>query len=374
MGHTGTRMGGERAPVLPTGTVTFLMTDVEGSTAGWVRSPEGLAVAIPRHYEILDEAIAAHGGVRPVEQGEGDSTVAAFSPPSAALAAAVDAQRALAAEPWPDGAPVRVRMAVHTGEAQPATRATTSGWRWPAAPHPVVGHGGQVLVSEATAALVGDAPPPGATLRDLGTHRLKDLGRPERVAARPPRRGAGLPPLRSLDAHRHNLPVQLTSFVGRQAELAVLDKLLPDTRVLTLTGAGGCGKIRLALELAVLVVDHYPDGVWVIELAPVSDGELVAPTVLGALGLREEQGRLPAKTLVSHLVGPPCDGDPRQLRASRACVRCAGRHARAVLPVGASAGHQPSAANRRGRGALAGAEPLGARQASAGRPRHAGQL
>jgi predicted ATPase/DNA-binding CsgD family transcriptional regulator len=296
-------MGGERAPVLPTGTVTFLMTDVEGSTAGWVRSPDGLVVAIPRHYEILDEAIAAHGGVRPVEQGEGDSTVAAFSRPSAALAAAVDAQRALAAEAWPDGAPVRVRMAVHTGEAQLRDAGNYVGLALArCARIRSCGHGGQVLVSEATAALIGDAPPPDATLRDLGTHRLKDLGRPERVwQLVHPDLEQDFPPLRSLDAHRHNLPVQLTSFVGREAELAVLDKLLRDTRVLTLTGAGGCGKTRLALELAVLVVDHYPDGVWVIELAPVSDGELVASTVLSALGLREEQGRPPAKTLESHL-------------------------------------------------------------------------
>src|SRR5262245_9219221 len=303
MGHTGTRMGGERARVLPTGTVTFLLTDVEGSTAGWVRSPEGLAVAIPRHYEILDEAIEAHGGVRPVEQGEGDSTVTAFSRPTAALAAAVDAQRSLAAEAWPDGAAVRVRMAVHTGEAQLRDEGNYVGLALArCARIRSCGHGGQVLVSEATAAVVGDAPPPDATLRDLGTHRLKDLGRPERVwQLVHPDLEQDFPPLRSLDAHRHNLPVQLTSFVGREAELAVLDKLLPDTRVLTLTGAGGCGKTRLALELAVLVVDHYPDGVWVIELAPVSDGELVASTVLSALGLREEQGRPPAKTLESHL-------------------------------------------------------------------------
>ena len=300
MGHTGTRMGGERAPVLPTGTVTFLMTDVEGSTAGWVRSPEGLAVAIPRHYEILDEAIAAHGGVRPVEQGEGDSTVAAPSRPSAALAAPSMPSGRWPPSPGPTGPRSGSAWRCTPVRRSCATRATTSGWRWPAAPASGRGHGGQVLVSEATAALVGDAPPPGATLRDLGTHRLKDLGRPERVwQLVHPDVEPDFPPLHTLDAHRHNLPVQLTSFVGRQAELAVLDKLLPGTRVLTLTGAGG-GKTRLALELAVLVVDHYPDGVWVIELAPVSDGELVAPTVLGALGLREEPGRLPAKTLVSH--------------------------------------------------------------------------
>ena len=302
MGHTGTRMGGERAPVLPAGTVTFLMTDVEGSTAGWIRSPENLAVVIPRHYQILDAAIEAHGGVRPVEQGEGDSTVAAFSRPSAALAAAVDAQRSLAAEPWPDGAAVRVRMGVHTGEAQLRDEGNYVGLALArCARIRSCGHGGQVLVSEATAALVGEAPPPDATLRDLGTHRLKDLGRPERVwQLVHPDLEPDFPPLHTLDAHRHNLPVQLTSFVGREAELAVLDKLLPGTRVLTLTGAGGCGKTRLALELAVLVVDHYPDGVWVIELAPVNDGELVASTVLSALGLREEPGRPPEKTLESH--------------------------------------------------------------------------
>ena len=168
--------------VLPTGTVTFLLTDVEGSTTGWEAAPSGMAEAIPRHYALLDEAIAAHGGVRPVEQGEGDSVVGAFSRASDAVAAAVGAQRALAEEPWPDGVRLRVRMAIHTGEAQLRDEGNYFGQAViRCARLRAIGHGGQVLVSEATAALVADRLPEQVGLLDLGTHRLKDLGRPEHV-------------------------------------------------------------------------------------------------------------------------------------------------------------------------------------------------
>ena len=167
---------------LPTGTVTFLLTDVEASSQRWEHAPAGMAVAIPRHYEILDEVIAGHGGVRPVEQGEGDSVVAAFARASDAVAAAVDAQRAFMAEGWPPGAELRVRMAIHTGEAQlrdegnyfGQTVIRCAGLR-------AIGHGDQILMSDATAGLVVDRLPDGCELADLGTHRLKDLGRPERV-------------------------------------------------------------------------------------------------------------------------------------------------------------------------------------------------
>ena len=153
--------------VLPTGTVTFLLTDVEGSTTGWEAAPSGMAEAIPRHYALLDEAIAAHAGVRPVEQGEGDSVVAAFSRASDAVAAAVSAQHALAEEPWPDGVRLRVRMAIHTGEAQLRDEGNYFGQAViRCARLRAIGHGGQVLVSEATAALVVD--------------RLPDAGRPAR--------------------------------------------------------------------------------------------------------------------------------------------------------------------------------------------------
>src|SRR5262249_52972194 len=198
-------VSGPSAPgfALPTGTVSFLLTDVEGSSRGWERAPSGMAVAVARHYEILDHVVSAHGGVRPVEQGEGDSVVAAFSRASDAVAAAFDAQRALAAEVWPTPHELRVRMAVHTGEAQLRDRGNYFG--------PVVircariravGHGGQVLVSDATASLVGSVLPDGVMLADLGVVRLKDLGRPERVwQLVHPELQQDFPALRGLDTY-----------------------------------------------------------------------------------------------------------------------------------------------------------------------------
>ena len=207
---------------LPTGTVTFLLSDVEGSTRRWEQAPDAMAVAVARHYELLDEAIVAHGGVRPVEQGEGDSVVGAFSRASDAVAAAVAAQQAFAAERWPEGAELRVRIAVHTGEAQLRDRGTYVGPTLNrAARIRDSGHGGQVLVSAATAALVADRLPADATLLDLGLHRLKDLERPEHIwQVVHPDLPSTFPPLRSLDVFRHNLPVQLTPLIGRTSEIA----------------------------------------------------------------------------------------------------------------------------------------------------------
>lgn len=167
---------------LPTGTVTFLLTDVEGSTRLWQDAPEVMGAVIARHYDLLNEAIARFNGVRPVEQGEGDSVVGAFARTSDALAAALDAQRALAREDWPAGIDLRVRMAVHTGEAEQRGEQNYVG------PSLIrcarirsAGHGGQVLVSESAVAVARDALPEGAELVDLGAHRLKDLARPERI-------------------------------------------------------------------------------------------------------------------------------------------------------------------------------------------------
>jgi predicted ATPase/DNA-binding CsgD family transcriptional regulator len=289
--------------VLPSGTVTFLMTDVEGSTDGWARSPAAQAEAIPRHYEILDDAVRANGGVRPVEQGEGDSIVAAFTRPSGAIAAAVQAQRALAAESWPGDQAVNVRMALHTGEAQFRDEGNYCGVAViRCARIRDCGHGGQILVSETTAMLTADQLPDGTSLIDLGRHRPKGLGRLERIwQLGHPDLGRDFPPLRSLDDQRHNLPVQLTSFVGREAELAVLRKLLAETRILTLTGSGGCGKTRLAVEFGDSVLDSFADGVWLVDLAPIEDGDAVASIALRTFGLREEQARPAVDTLTGYL-------------------------------------------------------------------------
>jgi predicted ATPase/class 3 adenylate cyclase/DNA-binding CsgD family transcriptional regulator len=293
----------DHIPALPAGVVTFLLTDVEGSTRQWESEPEAMPQAIARHYELLDAAIALHGGVRPEEQGEGDSVVGAFARASDAVAAALDAQRALLQEPWPLTRPLRVRMALHSGEAQLRDDANYFG---PAiircARLRAAGHGAQVLMSATTHHLVADRLPAGATICDLGAHRLKDLGRPEQVwqLCHPDLIGE-FPSLRSLNSIPNNLPVQLSSFVGRETELAELRKALAGSRVVTLTGAGGCGKTRLAVQSAADMLEEHGDGAWWVELASVSTPEHVPNAVARALGLREEEGRPLIETLAEQL-------------------------------------------------------------------------
>jgi predicted ATPase/class 3 adenylate cyclase len=289
--------------ILPAGTVTFLLTDIEGSTRMWEEHGERMGDAVLAHYAILDEAIARHGGVRPVEQGEGDSVLAAFSRASDALAAALDAQRALLAGVGPSGLPVRTRMALHTAEAQLRDEgnyygaALSRGARLRA-----LAEGGQTLLSRTTRDLVLDRLPGGASLVDLGLHRLRDLGRPEHVFALA---HPDLPPppvaLRSLDAVRHNLPIHLTSFVGREHELAEIGAALSGTRLLTLTGAGGCGKTRLAAQIAAEALDEFPGGVWWVELAPLQEPELVERALAAAIGVRPLPGQTALEAAVTHL-------------------------------------------------------------------------
>jgi predicted ATPase/DNA-binding CsgD family transcriptional regulator len=289
--------------VLPTGTVTFVMTDIEGSTRAWERSPVEMSAAVARHYEILDEAVHAHGGVRPVEQGEGDSVVAAFSRPSDAVAAAFDAQRVLAAEVWPTPDAVRVRMALHTGEAQLRDEGNYFG--------PVVircariravGHGGQVLVSDATASLVGGLLPGGATLTDLGVVRLKDLGRPERIwQLVDDELEREFPPLRGLDSYPQNLPAQVTPLVGRAGETAEVADLLATERLVTLSGAGGVGKTRLALAVGAELVEEHPGGVWFVDLAGTGGPDSTGRAALRALGVAEAPPSRPSEQVAGEL-------------------------------------------------------------------------
>lgn len=288
---------------LPAGTVTFLLTDIEGSTRLWETARDAMPRAVARHYEILDEAIARHGGARPVEQGEGDSVVAAFTRAADALAAALEAQRALLREEWPEGTELRVRMALHTGDA----RLRDEGNYFGAAVNRcarlrAIAHGGHVLLSRATHELVEDGLPDGVELVDLGVHRLRDLGRPEHVfALAHPDLPAVAEPLRSLDALPNNLPVELSSFVGRVRELAEVSEALAATRALTLTGAGGCGKTRLALQAAADSLDRYPDGAWWVELAPLTDPQLLGDAVATAVGVRPLPGQTPIDATVAHL-------------------------------------------------------------------------
>lgn len=309
---------------LPAGTVTFLLTDIEGSTLHWQAASGPMAGAVARHYELLDAAIAAHGGVRPEEQGEGDSVVAAFGRASDALAAALHAQQLLLAEPWPTPEPLKVRMAVHTGEAQLRDEANYVGLAIiRTARLRNIAHGGQVLVSSASRDLALDQVGDGLDLIDLGEHRLKDLARPERVfQLAHPDLLSTFEPLRSLDAVPNNLPVRLSTFIGRVAELEALNGLLARNRLVTVTGSGGAGKTRLALQASAEVVDRFPDGVWWVELAPLPTGGDVGSAAAAAIGVSDDSttpiAELLARRLVAdtallvldnceHVVGPAAD-------------------------------------------------------------------
>jgi predicted ATPase/class 3 adenylate cyclase len=275
-------------PVLPTGTVTFFMTDVEGSTRLWEAKPDAMEQALARHDAILLEAVGGHGGALLRHKGEGDSAFAVFARATDALGAAVAAQRALGAEPWPEEVELRVRIAVHTGEAELRDRDYYGSAVNRTARLRGIAHGGQTVISQVTADLVRDRLPEGASLVDLGAHRLPDLGRAEAVfgLAHPDLR-SGFPPLRSLEVLPNNLPVQLTSFVGRDQEMVELAGLLGAQRLVTLTGAAGCGKTRLALQVAAEVLEAYRDGVWLVDLAPLGDPDLVTQAVAATLGVRD---------------------------------------------------------------------------------------
>ena len=280
-------------PRLPTGTVTFLLTDVEGSTRLWSEFPDVMPAAVDRVYGILDQAVGEHEGVHPVEQGDGDSVVAAFSRASDALAAALQAQLALRAQQWEDGMELGVRIALHTADAQLRDEGNYFGVALSrCARIRAIAHGGHTLLSHTTHDLVADRLPDGVELIDCGEHRLRDLGRPERIFALAHPELAPIVPalLRSLDAVRNNLPGQLSSFVGRERELGELSSALGGTRMLTLTGAGGSGKTRLALALAGESLESYPDGVWWIDLARQMDPELVGEAIAGPMGVKPLPG------------------------------------------------------------------------------------
>jgi class 3 adenylate cyclase len=275
---------------LPAGTATFLLSDIEGSTRLWSEFGEAMGGAVADTYSILDRAIARHDGVRPVEQGEGDSVVGAFSRASDAVAAALEAQLQLHAHSWPAGLDLRVRIALHTADAQLRDEGNYFGLALSRCSRlRAIARGEQTLLSRATRDLVVDALPEGVELVDCGVHRLRDLGRPEHVFALVhPEFGEEVGVLRSLDAFPNNLPDQLTSFVGRSRELSQLREALAETRLLTLTGAGGAGKTRLALQLAADALEQFADGAWWVDLAPVADPRLVGEVLAGALDRMEE--------------------------------------------------------------------------------------
>lgn len=292
----------------PTGVVTFLLSDVEGSTALWAHDETMAAAVIARHYELLDAAIDAHSGVRPVEQGEGDSVVGAFARPSDAVAAALDAQRAFGAEPWPDDFPLRIRVALHTGEAQ--VRAEEDGGAVYAGRAVIrcarlraLAHGGQTLLSGTTRDMVSDRLPDGVFLRDLGMHRLKGLDAPERVwQLCHPDLSDAFAPVHSVDTAVRNLPAQLTTFLGRDRELAELSRVLESSRLVTLTGTGGAGKTRLAAHTVAAAAGRHRDGAWWVDLAALTDPDMLPFTVARSLGLRLESSRPALDALCERLV------------------------------------------------------------------------
>ncbi len=285
--------------------MTFLLTDIEGSTRLWEASGAAMAEAVPLHYALLADAIERHGGVRPVEQGEGDSVMAAFARASDAVAAALQAQLALSRQPWPAGLDLRVRIALHAAEAQIRDEGNYFGVALSrCARLRGIAHGGQSLLSRAVHDLTVDRLPDGATLVDLGIHRLRDLGRPEHIyALSHPDLPDVVEPLRSLDALPNNLPDQLTTFIGRKHELEEVTSLLDSTRLVTLTGAGGCGKTRLATQAAAEALERFPGGVWWVELAPVPDAAGVDQALAESLSVRPLPGQSSRDAVIAKLAG-----------------------------------------------------------------------
>ncbi|MFN8018941.1 MAG: LuxR C-terminal-related transcriptional regulator [Acidimicrobiales bacterium] len=288
--------------VLPRGIVTFLFTDVASSTAAWEADPGSMAAEMRRHDEVIERAVRDHGGAWAIEQGAGDSTVLAFERATDAVAAALAIQAGLA-DRADEGAPIEVRLAIHTGEVEVGPDGRYAGQTMNRCGRLLAAaHGGQAVVSGATADLVADALPDDVELHDLGSHRFRDVRRPVQVFQLD-RRGAHrrFPPLRAVEDHPHNLPAALTSFIGRAEQRRALAELTEQQRLVTLTGSGGCGKTRLAITVAGDALDRFPGGAWFVDLAPVGRDEEVVEALVGALGLRARPGRAALDVAVEQL-------------------------------------------------------------------------
>jgi predicted ATPase/DNA-binding SARP family transcriptional activator len=287
---------------LPAGTVTFLMTDIEESTRAWDESPIAAKQALDRHNAIVTEHVVTHQG-QVVESGrEGDSFLAAFRQARDGVACALDTQRALQQEPWPDESRIRVRIAVHSGEAELQSGHYVGAALYRCARLMASGHGGQVVLSQATEQLVVDTLPDGADLLDLGLHRLPDISRPEHVfQLLHADLASEFPPLKSLERPHTNLPNQLTSFIGREEELRAVTDAVDRFRLVTLAGVGGTGKTRLAVQIGGALLDRFTEGVWFVDLTPLSDARLIPQAMAASLGIREQPGRDLLATVVDHL-------------------------------------------------------------------------
>ncbi|HEX2783685.1 MAG TPA: adenylate/guanylate cyclase domain-containing protein, partial [Ilumatobacteraceae bacterium] len=287
-----------RGPTLPSGTVTFVFTDIEGSTRLIRDLGDGYASALDRHREILREAWRQHRGHE--IDTEGDSFFVVFDTPADAIVACADGQRALGAEPWPTGAPVRVRMGVHSGVAIPHGRDYVAFAVHQAARVVNTGHGGQIVVSADAAS--GVQLPAHLSLQSLGRFRVRDFDDPVELWQV---HGDGLddtfPALRVLPADRHNLATPLTSILGRDTELDHLAQLTRPSKAVTLVGPGGVGKTRLAVEHGLRSLAQWPDGVWFVDLAVLDGGGLVPAAIASSLGVRTRPDSDALVDVVSHL-------------------------------------------------------------------------
>ena len=282
------KAAGPAASSLPTGTVTFLFTDIVGSTSLWEKMPNEMQASLAQHHTILRQAIESNGGQ--VFQIIGDAFQAAFRLAPQALAAAVAAQRSLQAAKWEDTGPIQVRMGLHAGSAE----LDLAGNAPYAVSHTLnraarvmsAGYGGQILLSQEAADLVARALPAEVTIKDLGEHHLKGMQLPEHLFQLVvPDLMHVFPPLATGIIRRGNLPLQLTSFIGREKEIGDVVHLLHSNRLVTIHGSGGTGKTRLCLEVAAQVQELYPDGVWLVELAPLADKEKIPQLITTTLGL-----------------------------------------------------------------------------------------
>ena len=285
---------------LPSGIITFLFTDIEGSTNLWERCPIAMRPALALHDNLLREAIERHRGY--VFKTVGDAFCAAFWTAPDALNAALEAQLVLLEQKWADTGLLRVRMGLHTGTAEERDGDDSGPTVNRVARLQGVGHGQQVLISQATYQLLGDSLPAGVIMEDMGMHRLKDLSCPRtRWQLLHPALPPEFPSLKSLDYLPTNLPRQVTSFIGRKQEMERVKCLLELSALVTLTGTGGTGKTRLALQVGADILEKYKEGVWLVELAAITNSDLLTQTVATAIGLREETGVDLLQTLQKHL-------------------------------------------------------------------------
>jgi predicted ATPase/DNA-binding CsgD family transcriptional regulator len=291
------------ARALAPGPLTLLFSDFEDGTRLRDAAPGAMAEAVDALHEIVSEAAARADGAELAAEGDRGAAVATFVSPADALCAARRVQRAVRTREWPDEIAPGVRVALHTTHLKPGRERNDAGLALGRCSRlAAIGRGGQTLMPRSTRELVADQLPDGAALVDLGVHRLPDLGRPEHVYGLADGDRPGAPAaLRSLDTLPNNLPYELTSFVGRERELAEIAGVLGGARLLTLTGAGGCGKTRLALQVAADALERHPDGVWRVELAPVSDPAMVGHAVADAIGARPLPGQSELEAAVAHL-------------------------------------------------------------------------